>query len=437
MSINSSDLKMYLTGLAFDGSNSDGGSEQNDPNLSLGGLRSSTEVNPSTVLSADINETDTLIEVNDLSQMQSASNINPAFAIINEEIISYTAKSSNTGSGQLLNVVRARFNRIASSHSTNDVISNVSSQNLFDHVKATENQNGDTEYRCVAIRNTNSSETAYNVKVHLSPIKWENNATSSTSNTLIDSSITNKFSDDFFNNGTLTILSGTGLSSTPSNNIYTISDYDDSLGEFTISGTWNDTNPDSTTEFIVESKKASINSNNEISFAIERHKYSTLNGAGVATDGGVDFITDSDLISTAAFTDPDDFVGSYLLLLSGIGVDGVPKKIISYDNTIGKITVDQNFLNTGASMGDTYTIVRGPTDIMLPNEGVSPAFGTGFISNLSNSTSIDTALSIDVNNAGENLIHDELFFVWIERKVNSNNESFTNENIIPIVSFES
>jgi len=440
MSIEASDIKIYLTGIEVDGSNYDGISAQANPNLSLGGFRSSTELNGTTKLSNSVGPTDTSIEVDDISVLPSASASYPAYATINEELISYNAKSSTLGSGNLIGVTRGINGRIADSHSVGDVISGVSSQNLFDHIRASENASGDVEYRCMAVLNTHNSDTAFNVKVHLAPVEFTGYVDTSTPDagsgaTITDSALIGQFDDDFFNTGTLQIVSGSGLSGVDADNYYTIDDYDDSTGKITISGGWNNGLPNTTTVYVATSKKASPNPNNDISFAIERHAYADLGLGGVADSGGVNYIVDADLVGSG-FTSANHFIGAYVLLKTGDGVDGVPKRINDYDPVTGRIDVAENFVNTGVTGGDIYSIVRGPTIVQTSGEGVAPPAGSGNISSFSTATSLSEALSINVNSIGEDLIHDELFFIWIKRTVGVNGDSYTNENIIPIISFE-
>jgi len=438
MSIQSSDIKIYLTGLSVDGTNYDGSAAQTNPNLSLGGFRSSTEINGSSQLSANITNSAVSIQVDDVGNMPGASSLNPGYAVIGNEMISYSARSTSLGAGYLIGVVRGVNGRVAEAHSSGDVITGVTSQNLFDHVRASENASGDTEYRCFSVLNSNTADTAFNAKVFLAPVEYRgtaSGATSATNGTLTDSSLIGQYANDFFNSGTLQIISGAGLSATPSENIYSVTDYDDSIGKFTISGNWKQGVPDTTTTFVATSTKASPNPYDTVSFAVERHWYADLDGSGVATAGGQSYIIDSTLPG-AGWTSALHFVGAYVLLLTGDGVDGIPKRITTYNPSTGRVDISGTFVNTGASVGDLFTIVRGPTRTMVSGEGVSPAVGTGNISSWSTATSIDTATSININSIGEDLSHDELFFVWIKRAISPNTTSYTNDNIIPSIYFE-
>lgn len=440
MAMQASDIKIYLTGLAVDGVNYDGGDVQENPNLSLGGFRSSTEVNGATTLSNDVAISDTIIQVDDVSNLPGASAINLAYAVIGDEMISYAARSTSLGSGNLIGVTRGVFGRAASSHSSGDVITGVTSQNLFDHVRASENLQGDTEYRCFAVLNTNTSDTAFNCKVFLAPVTHSGTASSAAGDsgsgaTLTDTSIIGSYADDFFNLGILEIVSGAGLSAVSADNLYTITDYNDTSGIFTVSGNWNNGVPNTSTTFLAKARKASPNPNTSMSFAIERHFYAKLDGSGVATDGGQTYIVDSTLPG-AGWTNPNHFIGAYILLLTGDGVDGIPKRISGYDSATGRIDISGTFVNTGVSVGDLYAIVKGPTESLMSGEGVAPPIGTGNLSNFTEAYSVDEGLSIDVNGIGEDLIHDELFFIWLKRVVAPNTDSFVNDNVIPSIYFE-
>jgi len=438
MAIQSSDIKIYLTGLTVNGTNYDGSSAQTNPNLSLGGFRSSTEINGSTQLSSNITALDTSIEVDDISQLPGASPLNPAYAVIGNEMIRYNARSTSLGSGYLIGVTRGVNGRIPTAHSSGDVITGVVSQNLFDHVRASENNSGDIEYRCFAVLNTNTADTAFNVKVYLTPVAFTGTASSATAGanaTFTDSSLVGLYANDFFNSGTLEITGGAGYSAVPAENVYDIIDYNDSLGRFTISSNWNQGVPNATTTFIATSVKASPNPYDTVSFAIERHWYANLSGSSAATSGGQTYLVDNTLPG-AGWTNSLHFVGAYILMLTGDGVDGVPKRITSYNPTTGRIDISDTFVNTGVSAGDLYTIVRGPTRIKVSSEGTAPPVGTGNISSWSTVTSIDNALSININGTGEDLPHDELFYVWVKRAITANSSSYTNDNIIPSIYFE-
>jgi len=438
MSIQSSDIKVYLTGLAVDGVNSDGSAAQTNSNLSLGGFRSSTEINGTSQLSASITDTDTSIQVDDVGQLPGASPINPGYAVIGNEMVRYDARSTSLGSGYLVGVVRGVNGRVPEAHDSGEVITGVTSQNLFDHVRASENVAGDTEYRCFSVLNTNTSDTAFNVKVFLTPVAHASTATSAatgTNATLTDDTLIGQYIDDFFNSGTILITGGSGLSATASENLYNVIDYDDSIGKFTVSGNWNQGVPDTSTTFVATSLKASPNPYDTVSFAVERHWYSNLDGSGVITLGGQTYLVD-DTLPGAGWTSASHFVGAYVLLLTGDGVDGIPKKITTYNASTGRIDISGTFVNTGASNGDLYTIVRGPTRTMVSGEGVEPPVGTGNISSWSTATTVNTAMSININSTGEDLSHDELFFVWVKRAITPNTTSYTNDNIIPSIYFE-
>lgn len=71
------------------------------------------------------------------------------------------------------------------------------------------------------------------------------NPTSITNDTLVDSSLADTYDDDYFNTYTIGIISGTGIGQTR-----TVSDYDGTTGEFTLSSNWT-TNPDTDSQYSV------------------------------------------------------------------------------------------------------------------------------------------------------------------------------------------
>lgn len=440
MAIKPSDIKMYLTGISTSGVNYDACCPQDNPNQSLGGFRSSTEINTATILTSDIGADDTVIGVEDVSQLPGASTINPAYAVIGDEIISYTARSSSLGPAMLLGVTRGVLGRVAREHSSGDVITGADPQNLFDHVRASENQTGDIEYRCFAVLNDSTTDMAFNVKVYLSAVTHSSFVSFALPDTgsgaqLSDVTLIGLYEDDYFNGGTLRITGGDGFADNELLDTYSIVDYNDASGTFTISGNWSSGTPNGTTSFEAESLNSTPNGNTNIDFAIERHKYADLTGAGIAQDGGVDFVID-DQLATIGIVSSGDLVGAYLLLLTGDGVDGVARRITAYNPGTGRIDVDTPFVNEGVSDGDTYTIVRAQSSVLIANESIEPPVGSGLISNWTTATSVDNALSININGVGENLIYGELFYIWLRRTVSPNDESYLNDNVIPNIYFE-
>jgi hypothetical protein len=440
MAIKTSDIKMYLTGISDNSANYDACCPQDNPNQSLGGFRSSTEINTATTLSSDIGLDDTVIGVDDVSQLPGASTINPAYAVIGNEIISYTARSSSLGPAMLLGVTRGVLGRNPQAHKSGDAITGATSQNLYDHVKASENESGDVEYRCFAVLNDSTSEMAFDVKVFLAPVAKSSFVTFALADTgsgaqLTDSTLIGEYDDGYFTGGTLNITGGDGFANNPLLDTYNIIGFSSASGTLTIDGNWSSGTPNGTTSYEAISTNSTPNVNTDVSFAVERHKYADLSGAGIAQDGGVNFVID-DQLPAIGFVSSGDLIGAYLLLLTGDGVDGVARRITAYNPGTGRVDVDGNFVNEGVSDGDNYTIVRASSSTLLANEGIAPPVGTGLISNWSSATSVDDALSININGVGENLIYGELFYIWLRRIVTPNDESFLNDNVIPNVYFE-
>ena len=154
MAINASDIKVYLTGAT-----SDGGS-QGDPKVSLGGHRSITAKNRETgVNDGDgISDSDTTIAVDDTTGFATSGCIS-----IESEIISYTGKTGVSFTG----CTRGALATTAAAHGDNTPALELPLETLFDHVSGVEASSGDTEYRCLCVKNTSGTDTAYNVKIYL------------------------------------------------------------------------------------------------------------------------------------------------------------------------------------------------------------------------------------------------------------------------------
>jgi len=441
MAISPNDIKVFLTGIPDTGLNYSGCCVQDNPNQSLGGFTSSTEINGSTLISANITDVDTVIQVDDVSKLPGASTLNPAYAVIGNEIISYTARSSSLGPAMLLNVTRGLFGRISSDHLASDVITGLTNQNLFDNIRASENASGIDEYRCFSVMNTNTADTAHDVRLYLSPVQEKGFVSTAVSDggfgaTMTNTNLIGVYVDDFFDGGVLTITGGAAENVVPSLNNYLITKWDTSTGKATIDGNWTAGTPNGTTTYIMSSLHTTPSPDTEIDFAIERHEYADLGStSGVATTGGTNFLIDEDL-PLEGWVKSSDFIGAYMLLLTGDGVDGVPRRITAYNPVTGKVTVDSAFVNEGVSLGDLYTIIQGPSAFFAPNDQVPPPIGTGNFTNFVKPVTPETAISININGIGEDLIHNELFYVWVRRRVSANDNSYSNDNAIPNIIFE-
>jgi len=155
MAVTASDIKVYLTGAT-----SDGGT-QTDPAASLGNYRSSTLKNTETQIDDGdgISAADTTIVVDSTTGFPSSG-----YITIEDEVISYTGTTSVSFTG----CTRGALSTTAASHDDDTPVLALPLETLFDHVTGSEASAGDTEYRCFCVKNTNGSDTAYNVSIYIS-----------------------------------------------------------------------------------------------------------------------------------------------------------------------------------------------------------------------------------------------------------------------------
>lgn len=138
MAVSKTDLKFYLTGLEY-------GVEQTDPSQSLGPYPSTTEVNPSVLLSSNMSLT--------TNELTLSGPLDAQYALIGDELMTLNGTAILSRAAAMTN---ARF------HSTGDVVYGVTKPNLFNSSFSDTNK----QYRCIAVTNTNETETFFNLRFY-------------------------------------------------------------------------------------------------------------------------------------------------------------------------------------------------------------------------------------------------------------------------------
>lgn len=153
MAVSKSDIKLYLTSLLPD-------VEQTIFSQSLGGYPGTVNGSPTTgliydetTLSDNLPSRFTTINLTDYTQIE-----NVRFITIGGELIDATSVTSATPTG-----IRAS-NNIRATHVTGDIVRGVTSGSNFfdDHINESFKQ-----YRCIAVKNNNSTDTASNFSVYI------------------------------------------------------------------------------------------------------------------------------------------------------------------------------------------------------------------------------------------------------------------------------
>lgn len=212
MAIAKSDIKFYLTSLEPD-------IEQTIKSQSIGGYPATVDddatkslVYPETTLSSSASKYDTSLNLTSYGDLAGLSYVGSNFEIIKvDSISSNTVQVSERSVGSFQNV-----------HISGDVVYGLSLIGLFSDV-FNENRK---QYRCIALKNTNTIDTAYNVKIYLrqksinagSTLKFSvemptndfklSTATDGSETTVVDSSLVGLFVNNHFVDSRLKITSG-------------------------------------------------------------------------------------------------------------------------------------------------------------------------------------------------------------------------------------
>ena len=208
MAVSKSDLQFYLTSLEPD-------IAQANKAQSIGGYISTSKVFLSTTLASSISLYNTTFTLSDYTNLNGLTYLN-----INNEIIEVQAISSNT-----VTVTTRAVNGLRNFHASGDTVFGLSVDDLFN-----QKFNDDLrQYRCIALKNENTSDTALNVAAYIkqkvvntsSSMKisveypkndyHSGNATGGSKMSVINSSISGTFSDNHFTDAILKMTSGQNI----------------------------------------------------------------------------------------------------------------------------------------------------------------------------------------------------------------------------------
>ena len=325
MAINKSDIKFYLTSAEPE-------NEQTLYSQSIGGHAatvtgdaSASLVYPETTLSSATGLYDSTLTLAGFADLTGLSYISMHNEIIKTKMI---ASNSVTVSKRTLNGLR-------NSYISSDIVRGIPISSIFDN---SFNSDG-KQYRCLAIKNLSSTETANNVLVYI--------------------------------------------------------------------------------------KQSSHNPQSDIRVTVEMPQNDVL--TGTTTSGGTNTaVRDSTLMGV--FSD-NHFQNAVLRFTSGANINQF-RTIISYDDSSGIFVLDSS-LPFVAGLGQGYRIEAGPSQ-RIKSGIVSPVFGTTRVTSLS-SASRSNPISIDVSDSrdhGSSLQPDDVFYIWIERKLIKNSSQFDENSMV-------
>jgi len=227
MAISRNDIKLYRT-------SAEPSLAQSSNAQSLGGYPSTSLVYPETTLTANTGLRSNSITISYDSSMENIEYIN-----INDEVIQVEAIT-----GAAVVATQRAFNNTRQIHLSGNVVRGLSSSSGLLNSEFNQNKK---QYRCIALKNTSSTDTATEVRVYLKQgslnasstvrlaVEMSLNdyetgtATDGTSMTLVNSSIATLFSDNHFSSALLRMTSGNNI-----NQERLIASYDDSTGTFTV-----------------------------------------------------------------------------------------------------------------------------------------------------------------------------------------------------------
>ena len=226
MAVSQSDIKFYLTSLEPD-------IAQTNKAQSVGGYISTSNVHPNTTLAADVSLYDTRLTLSSYTDLSGLTYLG-----INHEIIEVEAISSNSV------IIKTRgVNGLRNFHANGDAVFGLSIDNLF-------NQKFDDDlkqYRCVAIKNENTSSTAFNVAAYIKQnvinpsslikiaVEYPKNdyqsgsASGGSKMSVIDDTLNGTFDNNHFTDAVLKVTGGLNANQTR-----IITSYDGNTGTFVL-----------------------------------------------------------------------------------------------------------------------------------------------------------------------------------------------------------
>lgn len=218
--------------------------DQSISSQSIGGYASTSSVYGESSLSSDIALYDSSIILDSVSGVSGYNFLN-----INSEIINVTSVSSTN-----VEVLNRAFGGILNSHISSDKVRAISLTSVFN------NRFNDSfeQYRCIAIKNTSTTGTAYDFQVYVKrnsfskrskiriALEFPKNdyisseATGGTKLSIIDTALSDDFPDNHFQDALLRITSGSNIDQTRIISSYDLSSktfiLDSSLPYITIEG---------------------------------------------------------------------------------------------------------------------------------------------------------------------------------------------------------
>jgi hypothetical protein len=217
MAVSKTDLKFYLT-------TAEAGTVQSDPSQSIGGYVSTTPFNDSTTLLSVLSQSSSVISLSAVLSEQSL--------LVDHEIVTVSG-TSLTGRGQ--------NQTLAVPHAAGSTVFGLTHNSLFNDSFS----DSGYQYRCIAVRNENPVSSFYNLNFYLKNASLNPNstvsigveyaqqqiqtgtATNGGTLTLVDSSLADVYSDNFFVNCPITFTSGMNVNLTR-----VVASFDSATGTF-------------------------------------------------------------------------------------------------------------------------------------------------------------------------------------------------------------
>ena len=177
-------------------------------------------------------------------------------------------------------------------------------------------------------------------------------------------------------------------------------------------------------------KSRHTGSNVKISIEMPKNDYKT----GSVTSDSSDKISLIDTTLIASHYADNHFATAVLTFTSGLNINQY-RIISSYDSATGSMVL-QSSLPYAPITGDAYEIAPGPSQ-RLVSAIESPSFGTTYVSSLQ-TPNLSEKIDIDINGSrdnGSDLHPNDIMYIWLERTLDKDSSSFSNNNIVIGISY--
>lgn len=195
----------------------------------------------------------------------------------------------------------------------------------------------------------------------------------------------------------------------------------------------NTSNTDTLYNVTIYIKSNSKNSNSKVKIALEIPSNDLINST--STSGTSISVIDESLIGNY---DDDFFVGRLFVVTDSDSLNyNIAQRISSFDSRTGTITFADSFVYDVES-NISYRIEQPASQRIISGRS-TPSFNTEYVSELIDSVGIESGISLNFsgNRTNENnLLPNELMYIWFERDVSNNTDKYIDNSFIFTINYE-